>query len=257
MISVIVPVYNVEAYLPKCLDSIVGQTYKDLEILLIDDGSTDRGGEICDRYAQKDPRIRVFHTENHGLAAARNLGLDHAAGSYIAFVDSDDWIEPDMYETLFARAEKTGADVAACGCFLEYAGAVEEIKRSERTMSGTEAVQALLHDEVGTAVWTKLWSARCFENIRFPTGRIYEDTAVVYKLFASSNKICIIEKSMYHYLQREGSLSKVHDMANLTGLWLSNRERYDDLYDLADDTVNQKLLYSCSHSGALTWCFYY
>ena len=97
MISVIVPVYNIEPYLPKCLDSIIAQTYTDLEILIIDDGSTDRCGAICDSYAERDPRIRVFRAENCGLSAARNLGLDHAKGEYIGFVDNDDWIKRDMY----------------------------------------------------------------------------------------------------------------------------------------------------------------
>ena len=109
MISVIVPVYNVELYLRKCLNSVVNQTYRDLEILIIDDGSTDGSGEICDEY-RKDERVRVFHTDNRGLSCARNLGLDNATGEWIGFVDSDDWIEPDMYEVLIRRAEETGAD---------------------------------------------------------------------------------------------------------------------------------------------------
>ncbi len=120
MISVIVPVYNVEPYLAGCLDSILSQTYRDLEILLIDDGSTDRGGTICDEYAAKDPRIRVFHTENRGLSAARNRGLDEAKGEYVGFVDSDDRIDPDMFEYLLEAAERTGADVTECGVFVEY-----------------------------------------------------------------------------------------------------------------------------------------
>ena len=109
MISVIVPVYNVEPYLRKCLDSIIGQTYKDLEIIIIDDGSTDCSGKICDEYEERDGRLKVFHTENKGLSAARNLGLDNATGDWIGFVDSDDWIEPDMYEVLLKRAGETSS----------------------------------------------------------------------------------------------------------------------------------------------------
>ena len=107
MITIIVPVFNVEQYLPKCVDSIINQTYSNLEILLIDDGSQDRCGEICDEYAKKDSRIQVFHTKNRGLSVARNLGLQEAKGEYIGFVDSDDWIEPDMYEVLLSKMRES------------------------------------------------------------------------------------------------------------------------------------------------------
>ena len=129
MISIIVPVYNVESYLRKCLDSILAQTYRDLEILVVDDGSTDGSGAICDEYAGKDDRIKVFHTENKGLSCARNLGLDSANGDWIGFVDSDDWIELDMYEVLLRKAEKTGADVVECGVYEEHSD--ETIKREK------------------------------------------------------------------------------------------------------------------------------
>ena len=125
MISVIIPVYNVEPYLRKCLDSVVNQTYRNLEILVIDDGSTDGSGAICDEYAS-DRRMRIFHTENRGLSCARNLGLDEAKGEWIGFVDSDDWIEPDMYEALLKKAEETGADIVECGVFREYPGRTVE-----------------------------------------------------------------------------------------------------------------------------------
>ena len=124
MVSIIVPVYNVGAYLRKCLDSILNQTYRELEILVIDDGSTDRSGKICDEY-RKDRRVRVFHTENRGLSCARNLGLDEAKGEWIGFVDADDWIEPDMYELLIGKAVETGADIVECGWFREYSNRTE------------------------------------------------------------------------------------------------------------------------------------
>ena len=131
MISVIVPVYNVEPYLRKCLDSIVNQTYRDFEILIIDDGSTDGSGRICDEYAEKDSRIKVFHTENRGLSCARNLGLAEAKGEWIGFVDSDDWIEPDMYEVLIRRAEETGADVVECSHYKELDGKTITARKRE------------------------------------------------------------------------------------------------------------------------------
>lgn len=119
MISIIVPVYKVEPYLRQCVDSILNQTYRDLEILLIDDGSPDCCGKICDEYEKKDKRVRVFHTENRGLSIARNLGLKETQGDYIGFVDSDDWIEPDMYEVLLKCLEETGADICVCGYSYE------------------------------------------------------------------------------------------------------------------------------------------
>jgi glycosyltransferase involved in cell wall biosynthesis len=120
MISVIIPIYNVEPYLRECIDSIRNQTYQDLDIILINDGSQDKCGEICEDYAKKDTRIRVFHTGNKGLSAARNLGLREAVGEYIGFVDSDDWIEPDMYEILLRRIEETGTSISTCGVWTEF-----------------------------------------------------------------------------------------------------------------------------------------
>jgi glycosyltransferase involved in cell wall biosynthesis len=143
MISVIVPVYNVKPYLRKCLDSIINQTYRDLEILIIDDGSTDGSGDICDEY-RKDDRIKVFHTENRGLSAARNLGLDNTTGNWIGFIDSDDWIEPDMYEVLLRKAEETRADIIECGCYADYTTTSYEHSAIQRTVCGIDAVAGVI-----------------------------------------------------------------------------------------------------------------
>lgn len=164
MISVIVPVYNVELYLRKCIDSILAQTYRDLEILVVDDGSTDGSGKICDEY-KKDERVRVFHTENRGLSATRNLGLDKATGEWIGFVDSDDWIEPDMYEVLFRKAEETEADVVECGCHADYTTTSYEHRAIQRTVSGIDAVKALIRSEIRTQVWNKIWRRHLFTDI--------------------------------------------------------------------------------------------
>lgn len=145
MISVIVPVYKVERYIHQCIVSILNQTYQDLEILLIDDGSPDKCGEICKEYAKKDSRIKVFHTENHGLSAARNVGLQIAKGEYIGFVDSDDWIEPDMFEILLRRLEETGADISVCEIWRED---VEERHPGKSVRNavytGTDAIKSLI-----------------------------------------------------------------------------------------------------------------
>ena len=256
MISVIVPVYNVEPYLRKCLDSIVNQTYSDLEILVIDDGSTDGCGKICDEYVERDERVKVFHTENRGLSCARNLGLDEAKGEWIGFVDSDDWIEPDMYEALLKRAEETGADVVECGVYLEYQNKIEERKRKDSQYSGMESVRMLLRWELSDAVWDKLWKKECFSFTRFPEGRIFEEYATTYRLFLDANCISTIAGSKYHYLQRKGSLSNNHEMKNLVGYWLSHRERYEALYDQVDEETKPELMRFLATAASRTWAYY-
>lgn len=152
MISVIIPVYNVEPYLRKCLDSVVNQTYKELEIFIIDDGSTDGSGAICDEYVKADKRIRVFHTENRGLSCARNLGLDEVKGEWIGFVDSDDWIEPDMYEVLLTRAKETGADVVECSFIRLYPEKTIVRQKEELIISGKNAIHALFQQKIHEVV---------------------------------------------------------------------------------------------------------
>lgn len=257
MISVIVPVYNVEPYLRKCLDSILAQTYRDLEILVIDDGSTDGSGSICDEYAEKDERIRLFHTENHGLSAARNLGLDIAKGDWIGFVDSDDWIELDMYEVLLSKAEESSADVAECGVFWEYTNKTIEHRSKQVILSGTEAVCLLAKGELTNFVWNRLWKTCCFDHVRFPKDRIYEDVAVTYQLIGASNCVCIFPASKYHYLQRIDSLSRIHNMKNLTDYWLSHSERYQALKKQVDEKTRLALLLPCSQAAIRTWAYYY
>ena len=251
MKTIIVPVYNTEPYLPQCLDSILAQTYTNLEILLIDDGSTDRCNEICDRYAARDSRIRVFHTENRGLSAARNLGLDCAKGNYIGFVDSDDWIEPDMYEVLLQKAEETGADIVECDGFREYPDKTVEGKRRELTIR--DPIFALLRSEIFDGVWDKLWKRHCFEHIRFPEGRINEDVATTYKILENAGYVEVIGVIKYHYRYRESSLSHQHDLKSLTDYWLANLERYEHLKTYDDE--NRILLQGCVGAAARTWAY--
>lgn len=256
LISVIIPVYNVEHYLRQCLNSVVGQTYRNLEILIINDGSTDGSGSICDEY-KKDGRVRVFHTENRGLSVARNLGLDEAQGEWVGFVDSDDWIEPDMYECLIVVAEKTDADVTECGVLREHPGRTVEHKRKILEMSGMESVRSLLRGELAEAVWNKLWNRRCFEQIRFPENRIFEEYATTWRVFIQVDHVCTVDASKYHYRQREGNLSRTHDMKNLVGYWLSPKERYEALWDQVDETSKRMLLRLCAMAVSRTWAYCY
>ena len=256
-ISVIIPVYNTESYLRKCLDSIVNQTYRDLEIIIIDDGSTDGSGEICDEYRITDSRIRVLHTENHGLSCARNRGLDEAKCEWIGFVDSDDWIEPDMYEVLLNSAVETGADIVECGVILEYSNKAEIWKREKRLMMRADAFKALLCEELSDAVWNKLYKSDCFKDIRFPVKRVYEEIATTYRVFDAVDNISTIEANAYHYRQREGSLTSIHNMSNFAGYWLSNKERYEYLQNKVDRESRRVLLQKCALAISRMWSNYY
>ena len=210
LISVIVPVYNVEPYLRQCLDSIVNQTYPNIEILIVDDGSPDHCGEICDEYAEKDSRIIVIHQENAGLSAARNAALDIARGEYIMFVDSDDWVEPTYCEKALEMIQKHQVPMVVFGYKKIYKNMSKDAKTNHpRIMESAEAIRHIsLNDEpsVCNAVWNKIYLKRLFQEIRFPLGMIYEDIAVMYKLFHMNTCIYVSNIILYNYRKRKYSL---------------------------------------------------
>lgn len=212
LISIIIPVYNVEEYLDRCMDSVLKQTYKNLEIILVDDGSTDASPGMCDAYAKADSRVKVVHKENGGLSDARNAGLASATGSFIGYVDSDDWIEYDMYECMYCACVEQGAQLAVCRYFSEY---------KDRTESGgTGAVVPLSRDEllriyiggheeyvIYNSVWSKLFSRALVEGMCFPKGRDSEDILYTTKAFCNLERAVYLDKCLYHYvIDREGSI---------------------------------------------------
>ena len=206
-ISVIVPVYKVEAYLKKCVDSILGQTYQNLEIILVDDGSPDNCGEICDEYAARDPRIKVIHKPNGGLSDARNAGLDVCTGEYIGFVDSDDWIEPHMYQRLYELIQQFNADMAFGGVADDVlqGNIVRTVKTSDygETPFAEDNVAAMRRYFHGSwAAWDKLYRAELFREIRYPVGEINEDEAIVLPLLDRCNAVCYTNEVFYHYVRR-------------------------------------------------------
>lgn len=208
LISVIVPVYNVEPYLDDCVASITAQTHPNLEILLVDDGSPDRCGAICDIWAERDSRIRVLHQENGGLSAARNAGLDMATGAYITFVDSDDQIEPDMYEKLLTALLTENADIAAC-CILACSANRQEVwGRQEYTVGDSEAILSMVFSDADypVAAWNKLYRRRCWEGIRFPVGRLCEDAFTVCLLADRAKRIVQLPDTLYRYRIHPGSI---------------------------------------------------
>ena len=204
-ISIIVPVYRTEKYLRECIDSILNQTYRNLEVLLIDDGSPDKSGEICEAYASKDNRIRVFHTINKGLSSARNLGLMNAEGEFIGFVDSDDWIEPNMYEALFKAIQKTDSDICMCRLWDET-NASSDPHVSEVIFKGNKSLEALITGDITNHVWNKLYKSEIALKIPFEKGKLNEDEFWTYRVFGQAEKVTKINKSMYFYLQRSGSI---------------------------------------------------
>ncbi len=210
LISVIVPVYNVENYLSKCIDSILAQTYTNLEIILVDDGSPDNCGKICDEYAKKDSRIKVIHQENGGLSAARNAGLDTATGDYIGFVDSDDYIEPDMYNCLHNSIINSKVKIACCGRFREitsnYSVKAFCCERATEFNIKEAFSEMLLQQRVDVSVCDKLFSRDLLYDIRFPVGEINEDVVVVFELIKKSNGIIHSGDVFYHYVSREDSI---------------------------------------------------
>ncbi len=210
LITVIVPVYNVERYLPRCLDSIVHQTYEELEILLIDDGSTDSSGEICDRYAINDPRIHVVHQKNAGAGAAKNTGLRIATGEYLAFVDSDDWIEPDSLEYMHELMSENGSDIVHCCFSLEYTDRSEEqITHTHReTVDRIEFLRRLTEDWTCALLWDKLFRRCLFNGVFFEEGRVIDDEFFTYRGVMNANRILIDNKIVYHYRQRRSSATE-------------------------------------------------
>lgn len=212
LVTIIVPVYKVEKYLRRCLDSIAAQTYTNFEAILVDDGSPDRCGEICDEYAAKDTRFRVIH-QKMGVGLARNMGLKNYHGNYIMFVDSDDYLECNMCEELLAAIRKENSDIAVCGFFIDEDGGSSKNRGPAQTevLSGKNSVIRYFAGN-GTnylaVVWNKLYDKKVFDEnhkIQFPVGMRYEDEFVSYKLLYHANQVVFITVPLYHYVQHAES----------------------------------------------------
>lgn len=207
LISVIIPIYKVEEYLEECITSIVNQTYSNLEIVLVDDGSPDNCPHMCDEWAGRDSRIKVIHKANGGLSDARNAGIGIASGEYIAFVDSDDFIKLDMLEKLHAALVKADADIAACG-ILTCEGKKQAAWGCRNTVGTPEQIYALLYNDTAypVAAWNKLYRRNCWETLRFPVGKTCEDAFTTYQLIHNAQRIVMIPEALYCYRIRSGSI---------------------------------------------------
>jgi glycosyltransferase involved in cell wall biosynthesis len=213
-VSVIVPVYKVENYIRKCVDSIRNQTLTDIEIILVDDGSPDQCGKICNEYREKDPRIKVIHKKNGGISDARNAGLEIVTGDYIGFVDSDDYVSPTMFEVLYSLCVENYTMISGCDLAYVYDGDDEKFcehsSENVYVLSSSDFYSKMLdvQDYVRSGVWNKLYKRELFKGVKFPNAAIAEDVGTVYKVIFKTDKISYISKPMYYYLkQRIGSLT--------------------------------------------------
>lgn len=208
LISVVVPVYQVAAYLDPCVESIVAQTYRQLEIILVDDGSTDGSGALCDRWAKRDPRIRVIHQSNQGLSMARNAGIDAASGPLLAFVDSDDLLHPTCYEKLYRVMVEYGVPLVQCD-FFPFENPQElpaPPDQPECTQMDRDTVFRGITEELVVA-WNKLYKTELFRQIRYPAGRRHEDEFAAHRLFWEAERLAWIHEPLYFYRQRPGSIT--------------------------------------------------
>ncbi len=227
-LSVIVPVYNVERYIHQCLDSLVAQDYENLEILLIDDGSPDRCGEICDDYAKKDDRIRVIHQENQGLAEVRNIGIREAKGEYIGFVDSDDYIQPGMFSKMMECIEKDPAtDIVVCDyTTFDDNDCEKQTLHPQKIHGSAEMIRdEFLMDHYPSHMPTKIWHKNLFEGVIIPKGIVFEDLYVVAGLVAKARKIAYVPESFYCYRQHASSFTMTPKVEKKWGWYKAWRER--------------------------------
>lgn len=255
-VSVIVPIYNVEKYLIRCIESIINQTYENMEIILVDDGSRDRCAYICDEYLKKDKRVKVIHKKNGGLSDARNAGLEIATGEYIGFVDSDDYISIDMYEKLMSLIELYDADIASCAVkkIYENESNFQKYKKCGdiKVYTNEEALKSLIQEQsIKQTVWNKVYKKSVIKDIKFEVGKIHEDEYWTYQILGNAKKIAHTEYQMYYYLQREGSImSEQYSEKRLNSIY-SRQKRLEYLEKKFPDlsTLGKiSLLFTCIYN---------
>ena len=249
LISVIIPIYNVEKYVVQCIDSVIAQTYRNLEIILVDDGSKDSSAATCDEYQRKDERVVVIHKENGGLSSARNAGLEIATGEWVAFVDSDDWISPETYEEMMRALIETGAEIATCGRVYEWMNRKKYKNDSGEIMvlDGRDNVMRSHNVDFGNEVWDKLYPKSFFDSgIRFAVGKKFEDIDLLFAVYRKLNKMVCVKKPFYHYRQRKGSIIHTPEAKGMLDLWRSRKAGFDYFEKEMPKDVRKKFL--------CTWC---
>ena len=250
LVSVIVPIYNVELYLSKCINSIINQTYSNLEIILVDDGSTDNCGIICDKYAKEDNRIVVIHKSNGGLSSARNAGLDASNGELIGFVDADDYLELNMYEKLIENMNQYNSDIAICDYYFVRNNKININSKFENNMFvsvGKEKFNNVQNEysRITEPSWNKLYKSILFENIRYPKGKIFEDSYILCDILDKAKNVSYLLEPLYYYVYRKNSIIHSFSVRHFNSVDSINKrikffndKRY---YDLAKEEKNRKM----------------
>ncbi len=257
LISVIVPVYNVEPYLDQCVQSIVNQTYRNLEIILVDDGSPDNCPQMCDAWAERDGRIRVIHKANGGLSDARNAGMAVVTGELIGFVDSDDWIRADMYQLLYKNMQETDSDIASCGAKRVWLNKNNEQEllsvNRDCVFERTEAMEALLTaNGLVQTVWNKLYRKNVIDGVLFLNGIIHEDEFWSWQVIARARRVVTIKESCYYYLQRDNSIMGAGFSEKGLLVIRAKAERQDYIENSMPqlkDIGRADIVYTCMHLG--------
>ena len=264
LISVIIPVYNTKPYLKEAINSIIAQTYSNLEIILVDDGSTDGSGSICDKYQSIDTRVIVIHQENSGLSAARNAGLDICTGEMISFLDSDDAYCPDMLSTMYSVMQKSGADIVECNCSLYYSSTImdpdkidqmprffRDNDRSEGTYSIKYTMRMQVQRKIAANAWNKLYRREVWQDLRFIKGHNYEDLSIILPIIEKASKVHIINTPLIMHRKRNGSITKTHTITNLEDRLLSYdsylayiKQHTPEIFKQEDIITVQKRLYT-------------
>ena len=240
LISIVLPVYNVENYLERCLKTVIAQTYKNIEIILVNDGSTDGSLKICEKYRFADSRIKIVNKENGGLSDARNVGIRNSNGEYITFIDSDDTVESDYVEYLYNLIKRSNVDMAVCAhtVVIEKTNSKFIVSTDNILLSDKIAIKNMLYsNKVDTSAWAKLYKKSLFDEINYPKGMLFEDIATTYKLFLKAKKIIFGSQSKYNYMIRENSITtqkfnvKKLDLLEMTDLMGQDvLDVYPDLY---------------------------
>jgi len=258
LVSIIVPIYNVEIYLEKCLQSIISQTYENLQIILIDDGSLDCCPQICEEYSKKDKRIIVIHQKNSGVSSARNTGLEVARGAYISFIDPDDYVYSDMIEKMLYTSETETSDIVICdynrvnyngeiygnNCIEQNTGKVEMMSLYDSQMVYfTEPYKR----STLVVLWNKLYKAEVFREVRFPVGKINEDESVTYKLLYNAKKIAYLKLNLYNYLERKGSIMDMKIGRERFYIFDAYMERICFYYEKQETVLCKKMIFHYMH----------
>lgn len=246
LVSVIIPVYKVEKYLDKCVKSVLSQTYQNLEVILVDDGSPDGCPRLCDEYELKDQRVRTIHKPNGGLSDARNIGMKSSTGECLLFVDSDDWIENNLVEMAIHAMSEYRVDIVSFSANVIENDVIvrqEFMPYSETVvLSAKQATEGVLKDSISSQVWLRLYNRKCWSGIEFPVGRLYEDLATTYKVFElAENGVCFIPHALYNYLHNSDGISLSYNPKKAYHIFLGLKEHYEYACNRYPEAISDSL----------------